>query len=347
MNLSRVLVQRLIGSQSAIFRAIYMEKRMSKAQLKDVCISSVVAVVMNEEVPVDIGGLVIAGLSKILSRKLKYLSEECGGMVHVMCEGSAEKVKKIGQGVVKEITLGMEGLYIDDDMIDPEEFIVLEEPEEDMGISIDDMSFGANMSGISLAEQIRDDYDDGSMGRSATEVTQIPIEEYREKRRRIVDDGETEYDAQMFRENLRDTRDIVCMKRIDFMDVMRSRLFVAPEILCRIRDESMMRRESVEGVRDEMLMDSYMDISFRNEIETDNEHNEVDSENDSENEENGTKMYFEIGELGKSFSFNSAVGNKSRYERSKSFFCLLSLLGQGKVIANQTVPYDVIKCELC
>jgi len=325
-----------------------MEKRMTKAQLKDICISSVVAVVMNEDVPVGVGGLVVAGLSKILSRKLKYLSEECGGVVHAVCEGSGERAKKASQGVAKEITLGVEELCIDDEMIDPEEFVVLGEREDvdDVAISMDDMSFGASMSGISHVEQMRDADDDGSVGRSTTDVTQIPIEEYKEKRRRIVDEGETEYDAQAFRENLRDTRDIVCMKRMDFGEVMRSRLFIAPEILCRIRDEGMMHRESVEGVRDEMLVDSYMDISFRNEIETDNEHNEHNNV-DNEDEENDIENYFEISELEKSFNFNNVVGDKNRYERSKSFFCLLSLLGKGTVIADQIEPYGVIECKLC
>ncbi|ADM11425.2 uncharacterized protein Eint_041360 [Encephalitozoon intestinalis ATCC 50506] len=328
----------LVNPQDLLFKAVFIEKRLPKHHLKEISISAIVLKVMSQDISIREGGLVVIGLSRILVRKLKYLQDECSDVVHKIWRKKGEKGKGLRSVSSKGITLGLdlERLYIDDQMISPEEFVILPEEENIDGIQeIEDLSFGG-FNDISYVEEGRFGTEDSTRASTATEITQIPLEERREKRRKIIEDLELEFDAREFRENLRNTGDIVFReKSLDIRDELVSKLSIAPEILSKICRREMYQRESIEGVRDTVIMESYGDISFGDNINESQVSSEVVEED-----------CLDIEKLPERFVFNEMADGHSRYERSRMFLSLLNLLGSGMAMANQRAAYSNIECNL-
>ncbi|KAG5859951.1 hypothetical protein KMI_04g07600 [Encephalitozoon hellem] len=328
----------LINPRDALFKAIFMEKKLSKHHLKEVSIPSIVLRVMEECVSVKDGGLVVIGLSRILVRKMKYLQDECSDAAHKICRKRGDRGRGVKQPSSRGITLGLdlENIYIDDQMISPEELVILPE-ENNAGDIQEDIDFSFNeFNDISYVEEGRLEGEDNTRGSTTTEVTQIPLEERREKRRKIVEDSELEFDSQVFRENLRNTKDIVYKeKAFDIRDDLASKLSIAPEILSRICHREIYSRESVEGVRDTTLLESYGDISFGSQI--------VESQ---ASEEITVEESLDVEKLPERFVFNEIAAGHSRHEKSRMFLSLLKLLGDGTLKAYQGCSYSNIECRL-
>ncbi|AFN82904.1 hypothetical protein EROM_041380 [Encephalitozoon romaleae SJ-2008] len=328
----------LVNTQDALFKAIFMERRLSKHNLKEVSISAIVLKVMDESVSVKDGGLVVLGLTRIFVRKLKYLQDECSDTVHKIYQKGGDRGRGLKQPSSKGITLGLdlESLYIDDQMISPEEFVIL--PEEDNDCDAHegvDFSFN-EFNDISHVEEGRFEGEDNTRVSTTTEVTQIPLGERREKRRKIIEDSELEFDAQVFRENLRNTRDIVCKeKALDIRDELASKLSIAPEILSRICHREIHPRESVEGARDLTLLESYGDISFGDQV--------VESQ---ASEEITIEESLDVEKLPDRFIFNELTIGHSRHEKGRMFLSLLKLLGDGVLQAYQDRSYSNIECRV-
>lgn len=332
----------LVSPHSIIFKALYTERKLLRHHVNEVSISAIVIRAMEEGVSVKDGGLIVAGLSRILARKLRYLLDECNDIVHTICSKGGDRKKGLRQPSSKGITLGLdlENLYIDDQMISPEEFVIL--PEEgnagDVGMQAEDVSFGAfdNMSYIEEARLSAGDITGVSVS-TGTEVTQIPLEEHRKKRRRVVEDSELEFDPRVFRENLRNTRDIVQGDgMLDIKDELASRLVIAPEILSKLVCREMVQRESIEGVRDATMVESYADISF----------GDAQVSESQASEDVGVESHLDVEKLPRRFVFGEVVAGCSRLEKSNSFLSLLGLLGAGSVRAHQKQPYSDIECEV-
>lgn len=328
----------LVNTQDALFKAIFMERRLSRHNLKEVSISAIVLKVMEECVSVKDGGLVVLGLTRIFVRKLKYLQDECSDTAHRIYQKGRDRGRGLKQPSSKGITLGLdlESLYIDDQMINPEEFVILPE-ESNEGDVHQGVDFSFNeFNDISYVEEGRFEDEDNTRASTTTEITQIPLGERREKRRKTIEDSELEFDAQVFRENLRNTRDIVYKeKAFDIRDELTSKLSIAPEILSRICHREIHPRESVEGVRDATLLESYGDISFGDQV--------VESQ---ASEEITVEEGLDVEKLPERFIFNEITIGHSRYEKSRMFLSLLKLLGDGALQVYQGHSYSNIECRL-
>lgn len=303
--------------QRMLFRAVYVEKRLSKHQLRDVSIVEIIARLQTGTVSVRMAGTAVLGLAKILGRKLRYLQEDCSEAVHQICQ-KMERSRSFRSQSVRGITLvpELDGVYIDDEMVDPGEFIVAEEPA---GPDFEDFH------DLSYVEQMRLESDAMS---GLTDATQIQMEP-REKRRRTMVDLECEFDPQRFRENLRNTRDIVHREQgVDVENMFVSRLAIAPEILSRFRG-AVHPRESVEGIRDMTATDSYMDLDVHHTLVSEDDFGEA----------------LDLGSLPAEFVFNEVVAEKTALERSRCFLSLLGLLGRGEVRAEQEQPFSRIVCR--
>lgn len=329
----------LSSPQNIIFRAVFVEKRMLKHHLRDVSITCIIARLQGGNVSVRMGGLAVLGLSKILVRKFKYLLEDCNEVVHLTFRGGGNRGKNFRSLSAKGITLDLEleSPCIDDEMVDTEEFVIPPETDgkEDVDVQTDIMYAEFDDPGdISYIEQARMSGDVTGVS-SVTEATQIHLAEARGKRRRIVVDSELEFDPQVFRERLRNTRDIVSRESsVEIGDGLCSRLVIAPEILDRIRCTFPSFRESIEGVRDETMTEPYMEVDFQDSVGM-----------SSVSEDCFGEDVFDIGRMGARFVFNE-VAQGSRAERSRSFLQLLCLLGRGQVSAMQDAPYSDISCEV-
>nr|AGE95240.1 hypothetical protein ECU04_1370 [Encephalitozoon cuniculi] len=328
----------LANPQDVLFKAIFVERRLSRHHLKEVSISAIILRVMEENISVKDGGLIALGLSRILIRKLRYLLDECNEVVHKICRKDMDRERSFKQPSSRGITLGLdlESLYVDDQMIDPEEFTILPE-EEDPGDGQDpgDVSFGG-LDDISYIEEARLGGEDSTRISTTTEVTQISLGERKEKKRRIAEDTELEFDSQVFRVNLRNTRDIIHKESaLDIRNELASRLSIAPEILSRIGCREMHPRESIESVRDATIVESYGDISF-------GEH----AAESQASEEIVMESYLDIEKLPRTFVFNEISGGHNRYEKGRLFLSLLNLLGSGVVQGRQKNPYSDIECTV-
>lgn len=336
-------IENLRDPQNILFRAVFMERKLLKHHLKDVSIASIIVKLRLGHISVRMGGFAILGLTKILTRKLRYLLEDCNEVISLICHRAVAKDKRFKSLPAKGITLkiDLDDQYIDDEMIDTEEFNILPEIayREDGGLeadlSLENPDFDS-FNDMSYVEQVRLDSVDSTRISAMTDPTQINLSGGREKKRRTVIDMEAEFDPQRFRENLRDTRDII-HKGLE-MDIRRelvSKLAIAPEILSRLRCLTPHPRESIETMRNMSLGEEYADLDFQSNV--------VES---AGSEEISVEESFDIKNLPGEFVFNDMFSGDTRLERSKSFLFLLNLLGQGKVFAKQGLPYSSIECRV-
>lgn len=324
----------LRNPQNVLFRAVYAEKKILRQQLRSICIASIIAKLQAGNVPIRTGGFAILGLAKILTRKLRYLLDDCNEIVYLVCrKGDKDKGLKALPARGITLNLDLDSMYIDDDMVNPEDFVVLPEIEDIQDVVSTDVPEFGEFNDMSYVEQARASSADITRLSAATDMTQIQVEK-REKRRRIVVDLEAELDPQKFRENLRNTRDIISKENVDIGDELVSKLVIAPEILSGIKSMTSHPRGSVEGVRNGTMTESYMDLDLQNDVLEDRVSEDMLFEH-----------CLDLKDLPSEFIFNDAVRGLSRAERSKCFSSLLNLLCKGEMTAKQAAPYSPIECK--
>jgi hypothetical protein len=320
------------SSNSILWKAVYAERKLSRHYLKDVSITALVERLSRERISIKVTGTVVLGLAKIFVRKIRFLLEDCNEAVLFICSRQPERSKEFRQLPSRGITLDLElsSKFIGDEMIEEDDEVIRPEVAREEDVEI---FGGSDFNDMSYVEQAGDSTV-GAM-RLSTEVTQIGVGEPRGKRRRTVMDSELEYDSQTFRQNLRNTNDIVSRRDdIDITTELLSKISIAPEILAGLRMFVPRPRESIEEVRNAALAEQYLEPEFTDDVIT----TVIDEE------EPVSEDLFNAKDLPESFCFDSVVSGYTRHEKSVAFLSLLNKLGQGRMKARQDVPFGRIHC---
>jgi hypothetical protein len=316
-------------SNSILWRAVYAEKKLSRHCLKDVSVVALIDKLSSEEISVRVTGVVILGLTRIFVRKARFLLEDCSEAAFAICSKPAAKSFK--QLSSRGITLELGNRLISDEMIEDD---TDGEMVPEGGVETGHEALGLdNFADMSYVEQARDDT--LSATRLSADVTRIGLGEPREKRRKIAMDSELEFDSQTFRQNLRNTSDIVLRRsHTDMPAGLFSRVSIPPEIQAGVRMLGLRLRESIEGARDTTLAEQHFEPEFTSDIAA------------TAVEEPISEDIFNIEELPGAFCFNVVVGSYTRHEKSVAFLSLLNKLCEGRIKAQQSAPFDPIHCAI-
>jgi hypothetical protein len=324
--------------------AAHNDKRLTKQAIKEVSLSLTISEIQNDMglvAIIRVSGHLLLGVSRIFSRQMKYLYDDCNEMLMVLSKPKdpSRSIRFMpGKNII--LDLHFDNVYIDDEMMpDPVSIreIVSEHDGGDENMlpftdsRLENEGFGVELD--SHIEYLRDE----TASVLTQDQTQVQITgPRREKRRKVLEDSDIEIDSLVFRARLRNTRDIV-MRGVDIdthiSQCLSSNLIIAQEIL---NDIEMAlptgQRESIEVGRGETMVSSYFAPSFEDNSMQNGASERVDDE------------FFRIENLPESFCFNSLVRDCNKYEKSQAFLHLLNYVANGVAEVIQETPYGDISC---
>lgn len=320
---------------SLMWKILYVEKKVSKAMVNATNVGGALEELRQSHLDLKKAGIVILSLAKIISKRFKFLLDDCNSILQVISKDKKKIVRSIGLSHNKLLTLNVDNckLFLNDEMIDLEEQISLEEDQNPFETQFADNFFEPDFINneivpeLSAIEQVR-------------ESTVLSSSLFNEdiglsiKRRKILNDNITEIDSEIFRANQRTTSDIVIKsQKKDFEELFKSKLYIDPKIIEKFSTDT------VENHRES--------VAFENGFEVDLEDNNVANfteERVQESIEEGNKAEFNIETVPKEFEFNSLVSNNNTSDRARMFSSMLALASQGKIKVSQDEAFGPIIC---
>lgn len=297
--------------KETISKIIYNDKKVLKSTIKKIDLSELLSLAQElTNTNIIIKNRIILGLVKILVRKFKYLLDDGNELLLKLSHRESIRVVKN-----KNINLKIESndYFVTDNFLEEKESVC-----HDQWMEFGDLSI----------EAMRDESE--GLGSTLIESLVEPVSQLR-KKKKIVEDETTEYDAAFYKRT-------ICNKNHTVDNMRVNNLFVGEFKISDVflQNISLKRNEElseVEQMRDQTAVDNLnltdnFDLPF-DDIGVDHTSSEANSILETEND----------------FIFNTKVINLTRLEKSKEFLRLLHLAGEGKIKCIQETPFSPILCK--
>lgn len=325
------------NTENVLWKIVYTDKRVSKAQIKAVDVDGIIRSADGADLGLRKLSILILALSKIISKRMKFLHEDCTHILHVVCRDEHTAVRSLRVPSSKLITLGIENenLYINDEMIDmDDEFIIPAGEDSLLDAGLLDDNFEADFAGLSNVEQARD----GTLVDSSNILAENSLVA---KRRRVFEDAITEYSLDIFRANMRSTADIIDKSRRDVRtEGLESSLRIDSKIFGLLKIEDKAVSDDIENERQSLLADNFMDNEFSFNAQDDR------AFGDEEICMAEQAHIFKAENLPMRFQFGHIVEGYGRHERALCFNDMLTMASNGEIEVAQELPYGSIDCRV-
>lgn len=328
---------------SILHRIAYNDKKITSRHLKELNIVVILRNINIENLSLKQASVIIIGLAKAISRKYKFLLEDCNHFLELLSSKQGGVPRGVRIPSSKAITLNVDKnlMVIDEDLFEYEdEFLALQKQGiEDtfmsrhdsmieVGQSMFDVDFGDTLN----VEQVRNSTLIGSEIFPGLDSVTVTL-----KKRKIAEDGKTEQDETIFRGNLRSVTDILLKKT---GASVKDKLVPLIHIEDKIKDLFAKTQEfdtTIEHQREPSL--AFDDIGnndvFFNSIEHTEDKNILES----------GSMIFSLEDLPDVFIFNNLAQDLSVTDKSSAFNSLLELCSDGKIVVKQIRPFSEIECR--
>lgn len=327
----------VLSPDGILWKIVFADKKVSKTQIKAFDIQSALAVIHVQNLELGKAGMVLLALAKVVSKKMKFLLDDCTSVLQIICKEKYAVVRSFRAPSSKPITLGAEcsNLYINDDMLDlGDEMIV---PRDELSLLENDTMLDHFDADFSNIEQVRE-------GTLLSSSNIFPENTFVIKRRRMIEDSVAEYDLDVFRENIKCTSGIVSrQRREDIRDRLCSTLQIDSKLLSmlKIADRDV---ADVEAKRQSSLVDNSIDDDFLVEPAGEQTFDQGDATRESTVSEH--KPFFDAANLPEDFQFDSIVGGYNRFDKAYCFISLLVMASRNEIAVEQNTAFGSIRCAV-
>jgi len=310
------------SSYELLHKLVYAEKKVPRHAIKCINITVTIEDCQREAVILKKASIIVLALSKILNRRFKALVDDCGNLLQLL---TVRKLPRMPQ--TRNITLNTEdGVYIDDvvGLLEGGIEFTMDIDGEEIPIGMD-IEFGDAPS----IEQARD----STM--MASQFLDVPEISVNVKRKRVIQDRTIEISENVFRENLRNVRDI--LRKEEGAGAVESKVWLEKRIA-----ELFRRREEDATIEEERRTSVEHMVDFVPELDMNTVEMAGDVEDKSEADLTGLQDFTVLGD---EFKFGEVVKETSSLEKARSFMSLLVELTEGNVQAKQDRPFSEIECR--
>lgn len=329
------------STDNILWRVLFSEKKLTKKQIREIDTDAVISAAAGTQiVNFNIVRFVVLSVSKVISRKFRYLYEDCTAVLLALdraAEGGAIR-RHVPSSAPITLPLRNDNLFIGDDIFDLDDIMadqrqLLELP--DSGIFMDD-GFEASFAGLSNVEVARQ----GTLTESSLLLPQLP-EAAAVKKRRVAEDGVTELPRNMLKI---DSRSIAQPRTLcdDLAYRLRSLLEVDPLISSFLKQDQSPVPE-IEQERAASVMMSDFNIGDFGDAFGDVDLQRSETSTDISTADR-TAVLFDASTLPSSFEFGTLVSGYSKTEQALYFGMLLAMASTGELTATQAEPYGPIGC---
>jgi hypothetical protein len=300
-----------------IFKVIYNEKKVLKSTFKKINIKEIINTCLQlDESNFAIKNRFVLGLAKIYVRQYKYLLDEVNELLLKMNHKESIRIIKN-----KNINLKIEknDYFITDD--------ILQDKDDDKFESVNYENDWVNFDNVSI-EEMRDE--SGLVGSTLIENVVEPLK----KKRKIIEDEITEYNATFYRKNICNSKNTLDFEiKPNFLNKNFNEFRISDVFMKNILIKQNERLSEIEGMRDQTTVGD-LDVSFEPDFDNYNvEHSSEDNK------------YSFLLEQNDNFIFNSALIASDKITKAKEFLNLLELASEGKIKCIQEKAFSPILCK--
>lgn len=320
-------------------RLAHGDKKITKKHIKEINIVIMLKNININKLSLKQASVIIVGIAKAISKKYKILIEDCNSLLQLFASKQLGTSKGVRIPSSKPITLSIDNnlMVVEEELFEEENILEMAEADltfmdrHDTMIENGQPVFEADFGNSLSIEQARNSTLVGSEAFPDLDLVNVTL-----KRRKIAEDGITEFEETLFKGNLRSVSDILL--RVP-TEILENKL--KPTIRIDDKIKTVFDRIKVEGeeVEEKRMASTMMDDFGFNPIET------AEQMSISEVDLKPVNSTLILEELPESFIFNALVENLSASDKAAHFSSMLSAASTGRIAVAQENAFAPIKCK--